>query len=200
MAKLTLRFLANLPPHEKKITISTLFTLARMIFIPFIVMAMLLSCWAVACALFATAAVTDIVDGLLARWRNEQTFLGAALDPIADKLLVIAVFCTFPFVPDPLFIMPVWLLLFMLCKEVVIVLGAFLIYHLRGDLEIRPTRLGKTATVIQMAVIMFFMVAYFFRWNSSFFFTLCLGVVTAALTLSLMQYVAIGIRQVRGVR
>lgn len=89
-----LNFLRNLPPSEKRITVSTALTLARIALVPFIVTAMIGDRWGLACALFIIAAITDALDGALARWRNEQTFLGASLDPLADKFLIVADPCT----------------------------------------------------------------------------------------------------------
>src|SRR5476651_2511993 len=142
--KFSFSFLKKLPDHEKKITFSTLLTLARIAITPMIVIAMATFNWGIACTLFCIAAATDIADGYLARWLNERTFLGACLDPIADKLLVLSCFFTLAFVQSPLFSIPLWFVLLVLCKELILIIGATILYYLKGHITIHPTLLGKT--------------------------------------------------------
>lgn len=195
MRKITVRFLSNLPAHEKKITVSTLFTLARILLTPCIVLAMLMHWWGASCILFVGAALTDIIDGTLARWRNEQTFLGAALDPIADKFLLVSIFCTLAFVKTPLFTIPLWFLIIVFMKEVIILFGAGFIYWARGDLEIKPTRLGKATTVFQIVFIMWLFACYFFGWMPIKTYDVMLASMLVFLLLSLAQYLRLGLRQ-----
>src|SRR5262245_17807351 len=82
MKKFSFQLFKKLPAHEKKITFSTALTILRFILIPFIVGAMIMNAWHTAFILFVIAAITDVLDGWLARWMNQRTFLGAALDPL----------------------------------------------------------------------------------------------------------------------
>lgn len=195
--KITVQFFTNLPAHEKKITISTIITLIRIGLTPFIVGAMVAHCWGIACILFVIAAITDGVDGYLARIRNERTFLGAALDPIADKILLLSCFFTLAFVQSPLFTIPLWFVIVVLIKELVVIGGACVVYYCTGDVEISPTRLGKTTTVIQISFIMWLFACYFFAWMPVKTYYTMLGLVLLVVGASLVQYVRIGYHQFR---
>lgn len=93
---------------------------------------------------FIIAAVTDALDGWIARHFDLMTHYGAVMDPLADKLitLVCVVLLTW------LGIVPLWLTLAMVVRDTVIVSGAFAYHRLFGEVEIRPTRLGKLHTAL----------------------------------------------------
>ncbi|MFI5333439.1 MAG: CDP-alcohol phosphatidyltransferase family protein, partial [Candidatus Babeliales bacterium] len=146
--------------------------------------------------LFVTAAVTDVLDGNIARWRNEQTFLGACLDPIADKCLLVSCFFTLAFVRTPLFSIPRWFVIIMLIKEVIIVGGAYAIYLIRGSVAIEPTRLGKMTTVFQVLFIIWLFACYFFQWVPIKTYYVMLTSVLIIAGASCAHYVAIGVQQV----
>lgn len=74
MKKFSFHLFKKLPAHEKKITFSTVLTLIRFMLIPFIVTAMIMQAWSTAFVLFVIAAISDVLDGLCARWFNEHTF------------------------------------------------------------------------------------------------------------------------------
>lgn len=71
------------------ISIPTSITFMRIVLVPFIVHSMISGAWISATVLFAVAALTDLVDGALARFLNQVTVFGGFLDPIADKLLAL---------------------------------------------------------------------------------------------------------------
>ncbi|HZW61557.1 MAG TPA: CDP-alcohol phosphatidyltransferase family protein [Candidatus Babeliales bacterium] len=196
--KLNLTFFTNLPAHERKITVSTVLTFARIVLTPVIVISMIMGYWGTAFLLFCIASTTDVLDGLLARWLNEQTFLGAALDPIADKLLLVSCFTTLAFVQSPLFSIPLWFVLFVLIKELIILLGAVIIYVSSGDLEIKPTWLGKVTTLIQVCFIIWLFACYFFAWVPLKTYYTMLGIMIVVIAASLVQYIAIGWQQLMG--
>jgi CDP-diacylglycerol--glycerol-3-phosphate 3-phosphatidyltransferase/cardiolipin synthase len=105
--------------------------------------------------LFVLIAVTDALDGFLARSRDEETRLGAILDPIADKALLLSaiILLTRPSLPElnPQF--PVWFTLIIISRDVVLVAGSYLIHWMTGHVEVRPRLTGKIATCLQMAAI-----------------------------------------------
>jgi cardiolipin synthase len=197
MTKLNLHFFKKLPEHEKKMTISTMFTLLRIGLIPFIIISMLFRAWDISFILFSIAAITDIIDGKLARLRNEKTFLGACLDPIADKILVISCFFTLAFVQSPLFEIPIWFLMLILIKELILIVGSIMLYGLHGHLEIQPTVLSKTTTLVQMIFISWLFTCYYFTWIPRKTYYAMLGIVIVLVLSTLAQYIRIGIRQFR---
>ena len=197
MKKFSFSLLKKLPPHEKKITFSTVLTLIRLALIPFIVIAMILQMWHVAFLLFIVAGITDVLDGWSARWFNQRTFLGAALDPLADKALMIAVFATLSFAQSPLFTIPHWFVMLVLFKELIQIAGSVYIYLRKGHLTIAPTWLGKSLGLVQTAFISWLFACYFFHWVPVKTYFVMLATVTFLVVLTFIDYMRIGFAQVR---
>lgn len=194
LRKFTLKIFKNVPDKEKRITIPTLFTLLRIVLVPTVVGFMIVGWWGCAFLFFVFACLTDVVDGLLARLLNEKTLLGACLDPIADKLLLISCFFTLACIDTPLFLIPRWFVLFVVSKEIIQVAGAFFIYRARGHVDIQPTTLGKTTTCMQMIFIMWLFACYFFCWMPIKTYYTMLGIMIFFIGASFVQYVRIGLR------
>jgi len=192
MRKFDFSFFKKLPKREKCLTLATILTIGRMILVPFIVMAMMVHQWGFAFWLFLIAALTDMIDGSLARWSDQKTFLGACLDPVADKLLILAVFFMLAFVQTPLFSIPLWFVLFVLLKELIVFGGALIILLLGGQLNIAPTWLGKITTDVQISFIVWLFACYFFHWLPIRTYYTMLGLVFILTLLSLIQYIRIG--------
>jgi cardiolipin synthase (CMP-forming) len=103
---------------------------------------------------FAVASVSDAVDGYLARRYNQRSELGAILDPLADKLLLVSAILLLSMDNEPyLRRIPLWLTGLILSRDVLLVLGALVIHYLVGHFEVRPRIPGKIATVFQMVVV-----------------------------------------------
>ena len=96
---------------------------------------------------FAIAALSDMLDGWIARRFNQHSRLGSILDPLADKLLLLAaviVLC----LPEWPVRLPLWFVIIVFSREVLSIAGAFLIDHVAGKVEIHPHWTGKTATAL----------------------------------------------------
>lgn len=197
MKKFSFHLLKSLPAHEKKITISTFLTLIRFALIPFIVIAMIMQAWHIAFTLFIVAGITDVLDGWLARLLNQRTFLGAALDPLADKILMIAVFATLSFAQSPLFTIPHWFVMLVLIKELIQIAGAIYIYIRKGHLAIAPTWLGKSLGLAQTVFVSWLFACYFFHWVPVKTYYAMLTAVTTLVILTFIDYLRIGFAQVR---
>ena len=109
---------------------------------------------------FLAAGVTDALDGLIARLTGQRTSLGAWLDPMADKLLLVTTFVvlTLPTVPLTNHI-PLWLTVFVISRDVVIVGVVAIVNLASGPRTFRPSMLGKLATatfIVTSVVIMYF--------------------------------------------
>lgn len=102
---------------------------------------------------FILAAITDALDGFIARHFNQYTEFGAALDPLADKLITLTCMLILTFQG----LVPLWLTLAMAARDSVIVAGAFAYHHLFGEIDIHPTRLGKLHTVMAFALFILVM-------------------------------------------
>lgn len=109
--------------------------------------------WA-AVAAFVVASVSDAVDGWVARRFNQKSELGSALDPLADKALLLSALITLSIVKVPgLGHLPLWFLVTVLGRDAILVLG-YLVLHLHDQqFKIRAHWTGKVATALQMAVV-----------------------------------------------
>ena len=125
---------------ERLFNLPNVITLLRLAAVPVIAWLIVQRHWEAACWLFLAAAVSDGIDGLLARWLNQMTQLGAALDSIADKALGVVTLVMLTLADA----IPMWVTLAILVRDSIIVLGALSYRGLAGHLEIHPTWLGKT--------------------------------------------------------
>ncbi len=125
---------------ERVFNLPNVITMLRLAAVPLVGWLILNERWEAACWLFLAAAVSDGIDGLLARWLNQMTQLGAALDTVADKALGLVTLVMLTLEQA----IPMWVTLAILLRDTVIVLGALSYRGLAGHLEIHPTWLGKT--------------------------------------------------------
>jgi cardiolipin synthase (CMP-forming) len=105
---------------------------------------------ALAVALFALAAVSDAADGYLAKRFGWQSELGAVLDPIADKLLLATIFITLGLLK----LVPLWLMVAAVARDVIIVAGAVAYRLIIGPLTARPSLISKINTLCQALFIL----------------------------------------------
>ena len=105
-----------------------------------------------AIGVFLLAALSDGIDGYVARHYHQQSRLGTILDPIADKGLLLAALITLAFANWE-YELPIWFLVLVIARDAVIVSGSIILQHLNGDVHIRATPMGKMATVLQMTAI-----------------------------------------------
>ena len=141
--------------------------------------------------LFAVAALLDGVDGFIARRFHQRSELGAVLDPLADKLLLVSAVVTLSLSHTHLTPLPRWFLLAILSRDVLAVIGLAVVHFMVGRVSLRPRWTGKTATVLQMATVLWTLL----RWPTPFQTTLAAA--ASILTLvSGLQYGWDGIRKV----
>ena len=95
---------------------------------------------------FATAAISDFVDGYVARNFDQRTKLGAVLDPLADKLLINLTLVFLAVTPRFDTQVPQWLPVVILGRDITIAVGSYLLNRYMGPLRVRPRILGKVAT------------------------------------------------------
>jgi cardiolipin synthase len=115
-------------------------------------------------ASFALAAISDGVDGYLARRYNQRSELGAVLDPLADKLLLVSGIVLLSFTNQFLPKLPIWLTATVLSRDVMILLGLVVIHVMGGKVIVRPRVFGKIATVMQMTTVMWALLKWDAPW------------------------------------
>ena len=131
-------------------------TLLRMLLIPAFVILVVYGHLGWALLVFATAGITDGLDGLIARRSGQKTRLGAWLDPMADKLLLVTTFVVLTMPGLGLANrLPIWLTVLIISRDVVIVVTVAIISLAMGPRTFQPTIFGKlaTATYIVTAVV-----------------------------------------------
>ena len=134
---------------ERIFNLPNVITLLRIAAVPVVGWLILQQQWEAACWLFLAAAVSDGIDGLLARWLNQMTQLGAALDTVADKALGVVTLVMLTLEEA----IPLWVALAILVRDSIIVLGALSYRGLAGHLEIHPTWLGKTHMAAEFTLL-----------------------------------------------
>lgn len=130
-------------------TPANLLTVSRMGLVPVFALCMLYGHPGWALLTFVVAGATDLLDGLIARWTHQQTTLGAWLDPMADKLLLLTMFVMLT-LPDLGFEyrLPLWLTVVVISRDVAIVMTAAVINLAVARRTFTPSIFGKTATGI----------------------------------------------------
>lgn len=124
-------------------------TIARIILIPLFVTAVIYGRYDFALYLFATAALTDTFDGLIARLKSQKTALGTLLDPIADKFLLVTSFVLFSIYG----LIPKWFTITIISRDVIITTGWMVIYLVTHTVRVEPSILGKIAVALQLILI-----------------------------------------------
>jgi len=150
-----------------------------------------------AIAIFLVAAVSDGLDGYVARRYKQRSTLGAILDPIADKGLLLSAIITLSISNwsdiDPEYgRFPAWFPVLVITRDAVILVGAGVLHLLNGKVQVKPSWTGKVATVLQMAAIAWVMLQLHFL--SLLYIVIAAGVFTF---ISGIIYVMDGVRQLQ---
>ncbi|KQZ15820.1 CDP-alcohol phosphatidyltransferase [Mesorhizobium sp. Root554] len=128
------------------VTIPNLITILRFVLVPAVVLAMLQSRWDWAFAGFVVAGVSDGVDGFIARQFNQRSQLGAYLDPVADKLLLVSVFVVLGIIGQ----LPLWLVVAMVSRDGLIICAVLLSSVMGHPVEMKPLMVSKVNTTFQI--------------------------------------------------
>lgn len=124
-------------------------TILRLVFIPIFAILVVGRHYAGALAVLIAAALSDVLDGTIARVFQQETPLGVALDPIADKILMTTAYLALAFRG----ILPWWLTILVISRDLAILATALLISLVAGYRPFHPSWLGKTSTVVQMSTL-----------------------------------------------
>lgn len=166
-----------------------LLTIARIISIPLFIILLIDQHYYWALVVFIAAAVSDAVDGLLARLLHQRTELGSYLDPTADKLLSASSFITLAI----LNILPGWLAVIVISRDMIICLGILIFFFSSHSLKIQPTRAGKLTTFAQLCTVIY---ALFSKLSppSPYLMDLFVGATAFLTIVSGLQYIGRGIK------
>jgi cardiolipin synthase len=129
----------------------------------------------VALGIFILGVFSDAIDGYIARISKQKSKAGLVLDPLGDKLLLVSAFICLHLIDEfPQGIrFPLWVTLIVISRDAIIILGAVVIYMVKQEINVSPTKWGKLTTAFQMssviAVFMQWQFVYILWWIAVFF-------------------------------
>ena len=171
-------------------SIPNLITLARILLVPVVVWAIAAGEMGVAFVLFLAAGISDAVDGFLAKRFGMVTELGAYLDPLADKAMLVSIYVALG-ITDAV---PRWLVILVVSRDIMIVSAVMLSWLVDKPVPLRPLPVSKLNTVAQIALACVVMAALGFEFDASTAVTALTALVTALTLLSIAFYVAEWVR------
>ena len=124
-------------------------TILRILLIPCYIGLLVYGKFDQALIVLLVAGLTDALDGAIARMKNQYTRLGAVLDPLADKMLLISGFITLSMIH----LVPSWVTILVVSRDVILMLGTAVAHFTDSRVDITPTFLGKGTTFLQLSYI-----------------------------------------------
>ena len=119
-----------------------LITIARILLVPVVVWAIASREWQIAFLLFLIAGVSDAIDGFLAKRFGMSSELGAYLDPLADKVLIVSIYIAS--------VIPRWIVILVVSRDILIIGGVMLAWFLGKAVRVKPVLVSKLNTVAQI--------------------------------------------------
>jgi cardiolipin synthase len=129
-------------------------TITRIVIIPLFITSIIYKRYDYSLYLFIIAALTDMFDGLFARLKNQKTALGTFLDPLADKFLLVTAFIILSIYGWT----PKWLTITVISRDIIIIIGWFLLYLISGRSIVEPSMPGKVTIWIQSILIAYVLI------------------------------------------
>ena len=171
-------------------SIPNIITLGRILLVPFIVWAIASNQLEIAFAIFIVAGVSDAVDGFLAKRFNMASELGALLDPVADKALLVSIYMALGIWGA----IPRWIVILVVSRDIMIV-GAVIVSWLYGKpIPMKPLMVSKLNTVAQVAFAALVLAALGFGFSSTPYDLILMGLVTIFTLLSVSFYLVEWVR------
>jgi cardiolipin synthase len=177
------------------LSIPNLITLGRILLVPVVVWAIMGDKMLVAFVLFLVAGVSDAVDGFLAKRFDMTSELGAYLDPLADKTLIVSIYVALGIAGT----IPYWLVILVVSRDIMIV-GAVMLSRLVGSpLKVKPLLVSKLNTVAQIVLACVVLGALSFEVRAETLLDALMAVVTVTTLLSIAAYVREWVRHMNSV-
>jgi cardiolipin synthase len=172
------------------LNIPNLITLGRILLVPVVVWAIASNAMWIAFVLFLVAGVSDGVDGFLAKRLDMRTELGAYLDPLADKALIVSIYLTLGINGD----IPRWLVILVVSRDILIVGGIMLSWLMGNPLKIRPLLVSKLNTVAQIVFACVVLGSLGFNFEVPVLKLVLMGLVAVTTLASIAAYIAEWVR------
>jgi cardiolipin synthase len=166
------------------LSIPNIITLARILLVPFIVWAIASNQMEIAFTIFVVAGVSDAVDGFLAKRFNMSSELGALLDPLADKALLVSIYVSLGIWGA----IPRWIVILVVSRDIMIVSAVIVSWLFDKPIPMKPLMVSKLNTVAQVAFAALVLAALGFGFRSSPYDLILMGFVTVLTLLSMSLY------------
>jgi cardiolipin synthase (CMP-forming) len=174
----------------ESLSIPNLITLARILLVPVVVWAIATDRMHTAFLLFAAAAVSDGVDGFLAKRFNMRTVLGAYLDPLADKVMIVSIYVTLGISG----VIPVWIVILVVSRDIMIVGAIILSWLIDRPVKIKPHLISKANTAVQLVFAALVLASHGYKFDAEPLLTLVMALVAVLTLLSVGLYLAKWVR------
>jgi cardiolipin synthase len=161
------------------VTIANMITILRFFLVPGVVWALLTGNIGLAFAGFLVAGISDAIDGFIARQFNQRSELGAYLDPMADKLLLVSVFVVLGYMGE----LPLWLVIAAVARDALILLAVALASVMGRPVAVKPLYVSKVNTTVQIVLAGLVLAELSFALNVGFareILVVACGALTAA--------------------
>jgi cardiolipin synthase len=167
-----------------RLSIPNLITLARILLVPVVVWAIASNQMLFAFLLFAAAGVSDAVDGFLAKRFGMASELGAYLDPLADKVLIVSIYVSLGIMDG----LPRWLVILVVSRDLLIVGGVLFSWLIGRPVSVKPHPVSKLNTAAQLLLVGLVLASLGFGFDAGWALTLTMAVVAVLTLLSVAVY------------
>ena len=171
-------------------SIPNLITLGRILSVPVVVWAIASGEMRLAFVLFLIAGISDAVDGFLAKRFGMTTELGAYLDPLADKTMLVSIYVTLAIVGE----IPLWLVILVTSRDIMIVSAVILSWLVDKPVKLKPLAVSKLNTVAQILLALVVLAARAFAFDAEPAINGLMALVAVLTSLSVVFYVAEWVR------
>jgi len=170
----------------KRLSIPNLITLGRILVVPIVVWAITSGEMLAAFILFLLAGISDAVDGLLAKRFHMASELGAYLDPLADKALIVSIYVSLAIAGA----LPIPLVILVVSRDIMIISGFMLSWLIGKPMPVRPLPVSKVNTVAQILLATLVLAEHGFGFDARLAATVLAGLVAVLTLLSIAFYLA----------
>ena len=174
----------------QSLSIPNLITLGRIILVPAVIWAIISGEMLVAFALFLAAGISDAVDGFLAKRFHMTSELGAYLDPLADKALIVSIYVALGIAGA----LPISLVILVVSRDIMIISGFMLSWLIGKPMPVRPLTISKVNTVAQIFLATLVLAEKGFHFNAALLSTIVVLLVAVLTVLSIAFYLAEWVR------
>ncbi len=169
---------------KSRVNLPNIITLGRILLVPVIVWAIASNQMTIAFVIFVVAGVSDAIDGFLAKRFNMTTEIGALLDPVADKALLVSIYVTLGISGD----IPRWLVILVVSRDFMIVGAVIVSWILDNPVPMKPLMVSKLNTVAQVAFAALVLASLGFGFSTSPYEIVLMLCVTVLTLLSVSFY------------